>query len=955
MTVDLENSRVIVPTDRPVVSSSAGTAKAQASYALTRCKTESAPPSAHKQINTVLKRHETIFAKTSTSVGRIKDVVHTIHTNPHPPIQRRPYRRPQHEYDEISRQVSDLLEKKLIRPSTSPWAFPVTLAPKKDGSQRLCIDFRPLNAITIDDKMPLPRIDEVIDRLSNARYFTTLDVAWGYWHVAMDPASVAKTAFITHEGHYEWLFMPFGLKNAPATFQKAIQAILGSILYKGAINYLDDIIIYTETLEQHADLLNDVLNRLKEHGVRLKESKCSFAQSEVAYLGHTISYNAVKPSPEKLKAILDFPEPNSIRSLRQFLGICQWFRRFVPNFTRIAKPLTKLMRKNAPFLIAEEQKTAIKQLKQILTSRPTIGIFNKDKPCTLYTDGSAEGIGAILTQTSDEGKEHVIEFFSRRITLPSLSASELECLAVIEAIEHFEPYLSLPFVVYTDHSALQWLLNMKNPKGRLYRWSVRLSTYTFKIIHRSGRSQAHVDALSRAAINSKTPPIQYSEAPIISRHVPDTRAPRTKPSTTDDNCNEPKIPLTAHLTVPTLYHSSPFCSHLSRDELVKAQAHSDLSFVRRPIHRQSLTYVKHGDRLKVVVPEQLRDILLVKFHDLYGHTGKSKLLQLLSDHYWWPTMVTDAQKHIQSCIPCQRSKPSHQPTFGRFTKPEPALRPKSLISADTIVISRTSEPLPELKAKFKYIHVFIDNHSRYVWAAPAKSNSAQAVETQLLKLFRAGIIPEKFCSDNGTEFKNNRLARLFDKHKIKQYFITPYHPSSNGITERVNGTIVTKLRLALLDQPQQPWYKLLPDVIQQYNRTPHSVTGFTPTFLFFGDRDVPDFIHSRLSQHKCQKLANERTARAVQLRQEKHDIRHKDYTFDVGDRVFYRHSPPSNLKFTPIFDGPFVVVKKTTDTNYLLATSFDDKPFRVHISQLKPFFARQPRSEASQPGEDMTN
>ena len=246
------------------------------------------------------------------------------------------------------------------------------------------------------------------------------------------------------------------------------------------------------------------------------------------------------------------------------------------------------MRKNAPFLIATEQKTAIQRLKQILTSRPTIGIFNKDKPCTLYTDGSADGIGAILTQTSDEGKEHVIEFFSRRVTLPNLSASELECLAVIEAVEHFEPYLSLPFVVYTDHSALQWLLNMKNQKGRLYRWSVRLSAYTFKIIHRSGRSQAHVDALSRAAISSKTPPIQYSEVPRISHYVPDTRAPNTEQSTSDDNCNEPKMPLTTQLTVPTLYHSSPFCSHLSREELIKAQAISDLSFVKRPIH-QSIT------------------------------------------------------------------------------------------------------------------------------------------------------------------------------------------------------------------------------------------------------------------------------------------------------------------------------------------------------------------------------
>ena len=293
---------------------------------------------------------------------------------------------------------------------------------------------------------------------------------------------------------------------------------------------------------------------------------------------------------------------------------------------------------------------------------------------------------------------------------------------------------------------------MKQPKGRLYRWSVRLSTYTFKIIHRSGRSQAHVDALSRAAISSKTPPIQYSEVPKLSHYVPDTRAPNTEQSTPDGNCNEPKCPSqhrSQYQLCTTLLHSvrtSP------EDELLKAQAHSDLSFVKRPIHRQSLTYVRHGERLKVVVPESLRDVLLIKFHDLHGHTGKSKILQLLSDHYWWPTMVADAHKHIESCIPCQRSKPSHQPTLGKYTVPEQALRPKSLISADTIVISRTSEPLPELRANlntFMFSSTIIpvtsgllqqsltplkqSKHSSLNYFAPASSpkNSSRIMEQNL--------------------------------------------------------------------------------------------------------------------------------------------------------------------------------------------------------------------------------
>lgn len=332
-------------------------------------------------LNSIIQKHYHIFSQNESDIGRITIAKHSIITAPHPPIQRRFYRRPQSDYDEIKRQVTELKEKGLIRDSTSPWTFPVTLAPKKDNTKRLCIDFRPLNAITIDDKMPMPRIQEVLDRLSGAKYFTTLDVAWGYWHVEMDPNSIDKTAFVTNEGHYEWLVMPFGLKNAPSTFQRIIQQILGDLLYKGAINYLDDIIIYSNTFDEHIKLLDEVLTRLSSHNVKLKIKKCYFVKPEVTYLGHTISHNQVKPSPEKTEAIANFPRPSSLTKVRSFLGLAQYYRKFIPNFTRIAQPLTSLTRKDTQFHWGPQQETAFQTLITALTTSPVLALDNPNKPC----------------------------------------------------------------------------------------------------------------------------------------------------------------------------------------------------------------------------------------------------------------------------------------------------------------------------------------------------------------------------------------------------------------------------------------------------------------------------------------------------------------------------------------------------------------------------------------------
>ncbi|UYV69897.1 hypothetical protein LAZ67_7001124, partial [Cordylochernes scorpioides] len=455
------------------------------------------------ELNKLLQENEQIFSQHQTNIGRIS-IQHNIVTKEHLPISLRPYRRPISEYEKISEQVKEMIKKGLIKESSSPWSFPVVLVQKKDGTNRLCVDYRELNKITIYDKQPLPLLQDIFDRLHGAKYFTTLDVAWGYWHVQMHPESVPKTAFVTNDGHYEFLVMPFGLKNAASTFQKIIQRVIGTLLWKGVCVFQDDIIIYSSSFSQHMNLIKQVFEKLLEYNIKLKFNKCSFAQSEVKYLGHIIGHNKVKPDPDKIKAVQDFPQPTTVKGIRRFIGLANFYRKFIPRFAEIATPLTTLTQKNKLFSWTPQVDKSFIELKAALTSEPILTTYNPEVPCKLYTDASAIGIAGILSQEIDS-TEHVISYYSKKLLKhqQNYSAYELECYAVIQAIDYFEVYLeNKPFQVITDHSALQWLLNLKNPKSKFFRWLVNLSTKTFTITHRSGNKLTHVDALSRAPVLS---------------------------------------------------------------------------------------------------------------------------------------------------------------------------------------------------------------------------------------------------------------------------------------------------------------------------------------------------------------------------------------------------------------------------------------------------------------------
>lgn len=843
-------------------------------------------------LNLLLQNYENIFSQHDTDIGRIIAAKHHINTVPHPPIQLRPYRRPQTEYEEIKKQLDSIKEKGLIRDSDSPWAFPVTMTKKKDGSSRLCIDYRRLNSITIDDKMPMPHIHEVLDRLQGAKYFTTLDIAWGFWHVEMHPDSIKKTAFVTNQGHYEWLVMPFGLKNAPATFQRIIQKALGELFYKGVINYLDDFIIYSETFEQHLALLEEVFKRLMANNIKLKLSKCYFAKQEVEYLGHIISLNNVKPSAGKTSAVQGFPVPRTLREVRRFLGLTGYYRRFINNFSTTARPLTDLTRKDVPFHWTDDHQKAFEVLRDAITKPPVLSMYDPEKQCTLYTDASKIGIGAMLTQKDNEGKDHVISYFSKRLNhnQENYSASELECLAVVESVDHFEVYLGKPFTVVTDHSALRWLLSHRKPIGRLYRWSIKLSTRTFDIIHRSGKSQTHVDALSRA----------------------------------------------------------PISLHLESNELITAQSSHDLQYVKHPHLRNGIVTIKHRGMYKAVVPDPLRNSVLKMFHEDYGHPGKNKTSKLISAHYWWPNIFRDVKHHVASCKTCQLTKHCHQPTPGKYVIPESELEPFELVGLDTIVMGPAAN-----KTRHKYIQVFIDHLSRFVWAFPTAMNTSATIITLLKNLLQSGMKFRRLLTDNATNFTSKELKKFLRENNIKNSFASSYHPQTNGIVEKVNGTLITRLRASIQDKPKRKWSTLLSDVVEQYNNTPHDITGFSPRFLLFGLDESPTFASPSINIDQARKLAQERTKKSQLKRKEIHDEKHSDLQFEVGDLVTRKIAlnHPSLIKTSRRREGPLTITRKLSPVTYDVKNTETGHTSRTHVSQLQPFVARQ---QIQQPGESET-
>lgn len=664
-------------------------------------------PSQKELIESLVREFAECFS-TSSKVRRTPIAKHRIIVDESVrPIYQHPYRVSPQEREVIGNQVKEMLKDDVIQPSASPWASPVVLVKKKDQTLRFCIDYRKLNSVTKRDVYPLPRIDDTLDRLRDAKYFSSLDLKSGYWQIEVDERDREKTAFVTPDGLYEFKVLPFGLCSAPATFQRMMDTVLSGLKWQSCLVYLDDVVVFSATFEQHMERLRAVLTAIKSADLTIKPQKCHFGFRELLFLGHVISAEGVRPDPGKTEAVAKFPKPTDKKAVRRFLGLCAYYRRFVKNFSRIAEPLTRLTKEDTPFVWLGEQEDAFNELRKCLQSHPVLAHFDEEAETDIHTDASNLGLGAVLIQWQN-GQERVIAYASRTLSKAEMnySATEKECLAVIWAITKFRPYLyGRPFRAISDHHSLCWLANLKDPCGRLARWSLRLQEYDVTVVYKSGRKHSDADCLSRA-------PIQ----PAASTSTEDGQDFAFLGAvTTSEMAHHQKSDPELLLLIKYLQGQSV--------DVPRAFARGLSAFVLRNNVLYKRNFENNTATFLLVVPSLLRPEILEACHDdpSAGHLGVSRTLARIRTKYYWPKLLSSVQHYVRTCRDCQRRKTPPLKPAGLLQPIDPPEAPFAQVGMDLL------GPFPTSSSGKRWIIVATDYLTRYAETASLVRGTAVEV------------------------------------------------------------------------------------------------------------------------------------------------------------------------------------------------------------------------------------
>ena len=815
------------------------------------------------KLTKLIREYSEIFQKEDTPLSFTSKIKHVIRTQDQFPVYTKSYRYPEVHRQEVRRQIDDMLDQNIIRPSHSPWSSPLWVVPKKldaTGKRkwRTVIDYRKLNEKTIDDKYPIPNITDLLDKLGRCNYFTTLDLASGFHQIEMHPDDVEKTAFNTENGHYEFLRMPFGLKNAPSTFQRVMDDVLRGLQNQICLVYLDDIIIFATSLQEHLERLRLVFDRLRDANLKIQVDKCEFLQREVAYLGHIITPDGVKPNPDKISAILNFPIPKTTKQIKSFLGLLGYYRKFINNFAKITKPMTKLLKKGAVIDINEtEYRECFEYCKTLLTNEPILIYPDFTKTFHLTTDASNFAIGAVLSQGT-VGQDRPIAYASRTLNEHEINYStiEKELLAIVWATKYFRPYLfGRKFDIFSDHKPLQWLSSIREPNSKFMRWRTKLEEFDFNIIYKKGCQNKVADPLSRIEynINETTPPLfdymqnfnKQLENPITDNQsiIVETGSDAEYEPTVETNNDEDDTDVTIHsnqenpiINVPVIEKAV----NLYKNQiLIKEVDHSP-----RKIRINKLFNSKF-QRMLVEVTERTFEIEITNFikeylapkanYYLYFESPVyEKLSVVLQKHFKNSELklykctkkledVEDPEEQLTILERYHSGKTNHrgiEETYNRLK--DKYFWPKLQQSIENYInecdacrlAKYERHPLklkfnitPTGSRPFEIIHIdslsldkqkfltIVDSFSKYAQTYPLASMQRTEIVSKLLIFFSHHGIPKLIVADNGGEFKNDLLREFLQIHKINVHFISSQHPESNGIAERFHSTIIEHVRL----------------------------------------------------------------------------------------------------------------------------------------------------------------
>jgi transposase InsO family protein len=871
----------------------------------------------------LLNEYRDCFATTTGELGKCKEVEMEINLKNDEPVTYRPYRLSYAERQHTRDIINDLLKNDIIQESNSPYASPILLVKKKDGDTRLCVDFRKLNAKTIKDKHPLPHIEEHLDRLKGCEYFTSLDLAAGYHQIAMAEESVPKTGFVTPDGHYEYVRMPFGLVNAPAVFQRAIIKVLGPLRFNVAMAYMDDVLIPSKDIDEGLSFLKQVLNVFRESNLTIKLTKCLFFQQKLEYLGHEISAQGIKPGTRKTIAIEQFPRPKTVHEIRQFIGLASYFRKYIANFAVIASPLTQLTRKDVPFVWHEEQEAAFNLLKNKLTSRPVLAIYDAEAHTEVHTDASKKGFGGILLQKQKDNSLRPVKFFSRK-------TSKEEQLAVVSSLLHFRVYLiGIKFTVITDCNALRTALTKRDLIPRIGRWWLQLSEFDFSVEYRSGTSMPHVDALSRN--------------PVL-----------------NDVQNLDRIPV---LTVNVVEDDWILSAQLNDDRckyVLEVLTRSPVDAEERDLHkqfkiRQHRLYRQTENGLRWVVPKLARRQILRYYHDEMGHFALDKTLEIISKSYWFPGMRRYVTKYIANCLNCLYNK---KPTGKKPGLLHPI--PKNSTPFDTIHIDHLG-PFVSSTKKNNYLLVITEAFTKFILLKAVQSTKVGPLLCFLTTVIDMFGVPKRIISDRGSCFTCKKFVDFCNELGIKSVLNATATPRANGQVERMNSTILHSLASSL-EEGEDKWDRNVSKIQFAYNSTINKTTGKSPYELMMGYRprnkgdafvtnELDADVTVKAGSSDIQEIRNDANVRIVteqaKAKQRFDAKRRVAPKYDVGQQVVILKNVGPNdgksKKLLPKYDGPFIIKEVLQHDRYAIedipGTTRANKFYRgvCSVDKIKPY------------------
>lgn len=737
-------------------------------------------------------------------LGKTSLLKHVINVGNATPIKQRHYAVSPAIEKKMFEEIDRMLELGVIEESMSAWSSPVTIVSKPGGKSRLCLDARRVNSVTVKDSYPMPIIGSILSRLKDTYYISSIDLKDAFWQVELEESSRDKTAFtIPGRPLYQFTRMPFGLCNSAQSMNRLMDMVIPSALREYIFVYIDDLLVVSADFDTHIQRLKVVSDCLQRANLTINVKKSKFCMRYIKYLGNIVGNGQIKPDPERIKGIVDFPRPTTVRQIRRFLGMAGWYQRYINNYSSIAAPITDLLKASDKFKWTSEAQESFDALKHSLTTCPVLTHPDFGEHFYIQCDASMTGIGGVLFQLKN-GEEHPIAYMSRKLNSAerNYSVTELECLAAVLSVKAFRCYVEgMPFTIITDHSSLKWLMSQKDLSGRLARWSLKLQAFDFCIEHRKGSANVVPDTLSRAHID---------EIPNIGIPI----------DLTSDEFNSATY---SKLRSEIEDHKEEIPDVKVRDGFV----------YKRAIQNEDSHIVDTETAWKLWVPDGLREGVIKALHDppSSAHSGGDKTLDLVKRSYYWPGMTRDIREYVSKCSLCKETKAPNQTLRPLMGRPAIAERKFQNLYIDLL------GPYPRSRSGNTTILIILDQFSKFIWLKPLRRATASAIVTFVESdIFHMVGAPETIVSDNGVQFVSKEFRSLLKRYKVRQINTGNHAPQSNA-SERVNRSILAAVR-AYIDSDQTTWDTHISVIASALRNTIHASTGQTPYYMVYGQHMI---------------------------------------------------------------------------------------------------------------------